>query len=285
MQYFSKKNLRIYKEIFLYVSIAICKLEALSIQEFFIPISEEKANVSGIEEIHQIYVLNLEVRLARWFRTKAMLNAFGIEAQRFIGINGWMIPRGKMKNFYKELVENGQHGGLTPGQIGCLLSHLSILQHALDKKYQCVWILEDDIVVLRDPKELGDILKKLHQVDPEWDLLFTDLHARGNSLEEILSLETLFGSWCEIIKTQDSFFEPYEDEDFIRVQYRLCTHSMILSHRGIKKLLDYFQSTKIFLPIDVQMHCCPNKRFYVSRKEYVTNGKRETSDTTYRPRS
>jgi len=178
MQYFSKKNLRIYKEIFLYVSIAICKLEALSIQEFFIPISEEKANVSGIEEIHQIYVLNLEVRLARWFRTKAMLNAFGIEAQRFIGINGWMIPRGKMKNFYKELVENGQHGGLTPGQIGCLLSHLSILQHALDKKYQCVWILEDDIVVLRDPKELGDILKKLHQVDPEWDLLFTDLHAR-----------------------------------------------------------------------------------------------------------
>lgn len=267
-----------------FLSISSLKGVQLShLDQFLTKISSEPIKNCGIRKIDQIYVLNLDVRSYRWLRTKALLEEANVFPQRFFGINGWSMPRQSIKKIYKDYVENGLHSWLTPGQIGCFLSHIAILQDAMDRRYKCIWVLEDDIIILKDPKEIESLLIKLDQIDSEWDLLFTDVQARGNSLNEPLLLEHIFSSFCEAIKLQDHFFIPYEDDDFLRIQYRLCTHSMIISHRGIKKLLDYFQSIKISFPIDVQMHCCPGKRFYVSKKEYVTNGKRETSDTTYRP--
>ena len=44
---------------------------------------------------------------------------------------------------------------LSRGAIGCLMSHLSILQDAWDSGYETIWIIEDDIKVVSNPHELS----------------------------------------------------------------------------------------------------------------------------------
>src|SRR5262249_21123108 len=68
---------------------------------------------------------------------------------------------------------------LSRGAIGCLMSHLSILQDAYDSGYQTVWIMEDDILVQRDPHELTTIMQELDQIGLQWDVLFTDHEIKG----------------------------------------------------------------------------------------------------------
>lgn len=238
---------------------------------------------SGIQGIDQVYVINLDIRYSRWLRTKEQLEAYGAHPQRVEGINGWKLGRKTLKKFYKNCLVQGTYSTLTPGQVGCLLSHLSILYDAAAHNYQYIWVLEDDILICHDIRELTEVIHRLNAWDSEWEVMFTDMHPRGMWFGDLITFERILGGGFDYSLVQDPHFIPHENEDFVRIQYRLCTHSMIISRQGIKKLLDYFQSIKITFPIDIQMHCCPDKRFYVSKKEYVTNGPRETSDTTYKP--
>lgn len=277
------------KTICYWVFLSVCwftygkeRLSALC--DFINPALETTSTDSGLAGINQVYVINLDMRYERWLSTKKQLEGFGVIPQRVSAINGWKLNRGKLKQLYKSCVENGCFSYLTPGQLGCFLSHTSILHDALKKNYSCIWVLEDDILVINNVQELPNIVANLDEFDPEWDLLFTDINARGNHFEEIITFEEMLDKGFDYSLVYDSLFIPRENEEVKRIQCRLCTHSMIISARGIKKLLDYFQSIKIAFPIDVQMHCCPNKRFYVSKKEYVTNDIRQASDTNCRPR-
>ena len=47
----------------------------------------------------------------------------------------------------KNCLVQGTYSTLTPGQVGCLLSHLSILYDAAAHNYQYIWVLEDDILI------------------------------------------------------------------------------------------------------------------------------------------
>lgn len=257
--------------------------ELSTLMEFIQPALELEVDSSGLQGIDQIYVLNLDIRYQRWLNTQKALEAFRIFPKRVVGINGWKLNRKILKKLYKNCVDGGVYSSLTPGQLGCFLSHISILNDANLRGYRCIWVLEDDVLIVHNIRELPEVIARLDLFDPKWDILFTDINARGEWFEDIITFERIMGGGFDYSLVNDPLFIPQENEDFRRIQYRLCTHSMIISDRGIKKLLDYFQSIKIVFPIDIQMHCCPNKRFYVSKKEYVTNGVRETSDTSDRP--
>lgn len=240
-------------------------------------------NYSGLNAIDQIYVVNLDIRYERWLNIKRQLEVFAIYPKRVAGINGWLLDRKYIKNIYRNCIQKPYDKYLTPGQVGCFLSHVSVLNDAFKKKYKCIWVLEDDVLVLGNLKELDSLLISLEELDSKWDVLFTDVNPRGGTFDEIWTFEMFLGNNFDYSLVKDPEFIPLEDEKFKKIEYRLTTHSMIISDRGIKKLLDYFQSTKISFPIDIQMHCCPDKHFYVSKKEYVTNGTREISDTSCKP--
>jgi GR25 family glycosyltransferase involved in LPS biosynthesis len=238
---------------------------------------------SGLTFIDQIYVINLDIRYERWLNVKKQLDSFALSPQRVRAINGWSMERQELKTLYKTCIEKSYHRYFTQGQIGCFLSHLSILQHAFNKKYRCIWILEDDILVLEDIKELSALVEMLQTFDPDWDVLFTDCNSRGETENNIWTLERFVGEKFDYSVFEDPTFIPQENHRFKRIQYRIGTHSMIISSRGIKKLLEYFKEHKIFYPIDVQMHCYRDRHIYVSKKEYVTNDKRQISDTLIKP--
>jgi GR25 family glycosyltransferase involved in LPS biosynthesis len=233
--------------------------------------------------INEIYIINLDVRKDKWTNIQQKLTQFGLSPLRFPAINGWRLDRRELKNTYRNHVEKSHIQYISQGQIGCFLSHVAVLKDALTKGYNCIWVLEDDIVILDDLNELGGVIEKLNIFDPQWDLLFTDVNTRGLNLNEIWTFEMFLGDYFDYSLVKDPNFIPQENQDFKRIEYRLGTHSMIISNRGVKKLLEYFENLKISFPIDVQMHCCPNKRFYISKKEFVTHGERHGSDTSFNP--
>ncbi len=69
---------------------------------------------------------------------------------------------------------------LSRGAIGIVLSHLSILQHAYDAGFETIWVMEDDIQVMRDPRVLSERIDQLDALvgKTNWDILFTDRDIR-----------------------------------------------------------------------------------------------------------
>lgn len=236
---------------------------------------------SSLRNVDQIYVINLDIRPEKWERTQSELGKFDLKATRVSGVNGWMMDRGLMKEIRQEAFK---WHCLSDGQLGCFLSHLTVLKDALKKQYKCIWVMEDDIIALEDLREIDFLIDKMNTFDPEWDLLFTNINNRieGRMDKPMLTFEMIMGPDFNYSLFTDPNFVSNENEDFRRIQYRLGTYSMIFSDRGVKKLLNFFEKEKIFFPIDLEMHCCPDKRYYVSKKEYMTYEKKE-SDTGYAP--
>ena len=64
---------------------------------------------------------------------------------------------------------------MSQGAIGCVLSHLSVLQDAIDSGYKTIWVMEDDVEVVQDPRTLSGLIAALDGSGKEkWDILFTD---------------------------------------------------------------------------------------------------------------
>lgn len=103
--------------------------------------------IQSIEDIKHAYYINLEHRTDRKEHVELQLKTLGIEASRFDAI--------KMEN----------------GAIGCSLSHLKLLEQALENQYDHILIMEDDITFL-DPELFKSQLNKfLKTRDNKWDVI------------------------------------------------------------------------------------------------------------------
>uniref|UniRef100_A0A6C0KQS7 Glycosyl transferase family 25 domain-containing protein n=1 Tax=viral metagenome TaxID=1070528 RepID=A0A6C0KQS7_9ZZZZ len=103
--------------------------------------------INRFDDIKNAFYINLEHRVDRKEHVVSQLNNLGITASRFNAI--------KMEN----------------GAIGCSMSHLKLLQDAIEKKLDHILILEDDIQFL-DPtlfKIQFDKFLKIH--GNNWDVI------------------------------------------------------------------------------------------------------------------
>lgn len=118
---------------------------------------------SGLKYVDCVYVLNLARRPEKWANTVNQLSPYKIPFNRFEGIYGWGMGEAEITQFWSEqqrfLPEGHDINSATiknsPGKLGCVLSHLSLIQDAYDRGYQCIWLLQDDIEVVDD----------LHKID------------------------------------------------------------------------------------------------------------------------
>lgn len=96
---------------------------------------------------------------------------------------------------------------LTPGEVGCILSHIKVWYDAYVKGYKNILILEEDFV--------PSSLKNLRLPETEWDLLYLGRNkVDANLIEE-------------------------EIGDFYIPSYSYNTHAYMLSFSGIKKIVGY----------------------------------------------
>lgn len=247
-----------------------------------------------------IYVINLDERPEKFLNTANALKTYGIIPHRFSAVNGWKLsyeaiddlgvnyipgnPPGAIASVFrhvdgKELMsfEIMQEEGvayychsMSRGAIGCILSHLSVLQDAYDSGFNTVWVMEDDIRIISDPHQLSDFIDQLDQLAPGWDILFTDEETKGSDGNRV---------YCGGIRPRPNFAfqslahyctRSYVNADLIKLGLRFGSYSMIIRRSGMQKMLDYFKTYKIFFPYDMEYFFPPGIKLYACTKDIVT---------------
>ena len=91
-----------------------------------------------LDMIDKIYLINMKEDKNRLDIMNKKFLELNLNYQLIEGVNGKNIY-----NEYKDLTS------LSPGQLGCLLSHINILKDAEKSKYENILIFEDDILFLK----------------------------------------------------------------------------------------------------------------------------------------
>jgi hypothetical protein len=228
-----------------------------------IPITEPK---SGLEGVDCIYVINLDIRPEKWSRMQELFKERGLFANRVNAINGWELS----EEIKKELFGH-YYIRLLGGPIGCLLSHISVYKDAYERGFETILVCEDDVDFVGDVQQIPSFLEKLSKVDPVWDVLYTDIDSRDG--------DGGFFKAYNIPARPDQKVSPgeyYEErscvaDGIISLRNRCGCYSMLISRRGLEKLVNYFSYVYIWNPIDFDIHHIPNIREYGLSSPIMTN--------------
>jgi len=115
------------------------------------------------------FFINLEQDTDRRQSVEAQLAAAGLVAERIPGIDGDNLPEFAAPYFPKSL--------LSPGEIGCYASHLSVWRTVVARNLPCALVLEDDVQIETDAVQ---VISELIRVLPQgWDYVHMDGRRRG----------------------------------------------------------------------------------------------------------
>lgn len=294
------------KKIIFFLLLSFGPLHA-ELEDHFKPITHP-AELSGhrMRNVDFIYMINLDQRPEKWQMSMEQLVPFGIVPFRFSAVNGWEISLevindvgvkfspemddGFMATSYHTFEPSHEiisHIGqtyfvhcLARGAIGCALSHLSILQDAYDRGYETIWVLEDDIVVIRDPHILSELIDKLDSEvgKGNWDILFTDQDMRRADGAYIPCYGAGRRPDINFGYKMNDFSIRLRMGDFIKIGSRFGTHSMIIRRTGMKKLLQFFKVHQFYLPYDMDMFIPYGIKVYTVVDDVVGNLPKAISD-------
>jgi GR25 family glycosyltransferase involved in LPS biosynthesis len=171
--------------------------------------------INNTMKIDQVYIINLTSSRSD---IEARINQLGLPQNTpfFImnAINGMTAesqfgPHKLYSNWKIESDNKWWNRDLTPGEIGCSLSHVTVWKDALAKDYKNILVLEEDFL------SNGSLSLKDLTLPTNYDLLYLG----RNKVDESVPEEE-FG-------------------DFYMPSYSYNTHAYLLSQSGIKKLMAY----------------------------------------------
>lgn len=272
--------------------------------------AENKSNYHNMRNIDFIYMINLDKRPGKFKKSADQLAPYQIYPYRFSAINGWedlslevindvgvkYDPKtmrggymatyfpidGDGKGMHEEIHTPGRAyfvHSMAKGTIAIMLSHLSVLQDAWDSGYETIWVMEDDIDVVRNPTKIPDLIDELDTLvgRGNWDILFTDLDFRAidgaNGWKYVPCSTTDERGRLGFNNTRPNKYDlkVNVNANFRRIGARFGCHSMIIRRSGLKKILDFEKNHNIFLPIDIDMFLPVGVKYYTVRKDIVTN--------------
>ncbi|MBA3239380.1 MAG: glycosyltransferase family 25 protein [Parachlamydiaceae bacterium] len=221
---------------------------------------------SRVNRVDCIYVVNLDRRPEKWKRMQRLFKEAGINGNRFSAIDGLKIS----DEIQTELAGNYPVRMLR-GEVGCLLSHVSVMKDAYDRGFDLIWVFEDDVEFIEDPHVMTPIIKALSSIDPNWDVLYTDMDSKHSSGEIALALGLDF-------RPDRLFYYPLEhylrrkfvSADLMRLGQRYGLYSYLVSRKGMKKIYHYFTHVNLWTAVDIDIHYIPTIREYSTTREVVT---------------
>lgn len=129
--------------------------------------------------VDKAYCLNLSRRSDRWSDVSKEFNKNKIFVERFDAVDGLLI------NTYPMLAR---------GAAGCLESHLSIINDAIDNSYESIAIFEDDVFFVDN---FADKFSEFYsQVPDDWQFIYfanNKFNATINKISE--NVEQISGGW------------------------------------------------------------------------------------------
>lgn len=248
-----------------------CALEAYiyqdptPVEQFLKPVqlNQKKSNFKYID---CIYVINLDRRPEKWLRTQELMQKYGFRPNRFSAIDGWKISTEE-----KEILFGNYPVRLCPGEIGCLLSHLSVIRDGYLRGFNIIWVCEDDIEFIEDPHQLSHFIEKLNKIDPDWDILYTDIDSRNSKGEPVPSLSQDFRP-DRMNEIPLSYFlkRNFVTKKIMKIGQRFGMYSLFISKKGMQKIYDYFTHVYLWAQVDVDIHYIPGLREYSSTRDIVS---------------
>lgn len=197
--------------------------------------------------LSDISVINLDSSKDRWNQIQKELEALPYSVKRFSAIDGRKMDE-------KAYAEQGipyvlwpstaddKHKKARPGEIGCYLSHKTLLKQ-LGSKWALPnaghLVLEDDITIDKDA--MPRITKALSAVPSDWDILCLSVSAH-------LDVDPPINGIAKVKKFHG-------------------TYAMIIRHGSIPKISDAIRI--MFSPIDVMLYMCEKLSVYVVEPEIV----------------
>lgn len=227
---------------------------------------------SGVKGVDCIYVINLDERPEKW--EWFISQEADIHVNRVSGINGWKLTSEQLQE-----LSGSYPVRISPGQYGCLLSHISILKDAENRGFETIWVMEDDAEFLADPHQISDLLKELSSMN--WDVLYTDIDMREPVGGYIISQHVDPRPGQVLPQKFYAMKRKRVSKNLMRIRNRFGTHSILVSRSGIKKMLDYFTHVYFWAHIDHDMHYIPGIREYSATRNIVTNRRITISDTGF----
>jgi GR25 family glycosyltransferase involved in LPS biosynthesis len=265
--------------------------------------AHHKSHHHKMDEIDFIYMINLDERPEKFALASHELALFGIFPYRFSAVNGWNLSTevlnqvgvkfssdfGQEKflgTIYREidgreylgheiLRPNGETFftlGMSHGAIGIVLSHLSVLQDAYDSGYQTIWVMEDDVEAVHNPRLLSDLIPKLDSLVDDWDILFTDIDTKDR-IGNHVPCRAVAARPNVNMEPLSSFFQRFYpvSSDFSRIGMRYGAYSMIVRRSGMEKILKYFKNYGIFIPYDMDIWLNPDLKMYSVTQDIVSH--------------
>jgi GR25 family glycosyltransferase involved in LPS biosynthesis len=258
---------------------------------------EYSKNGSSIKGIDRIVMINLDQCPDKWAASHSELNAWGIVPERFSGINGWALPDqafvdlgfrcyqgmqpeqilGKVfrqKNSH-EIVACPETSyfslSMSKGAIGCLLSHLSIIQDALNSGIETLWVLEDDIKVIESPHKISTLIEELDALFPSWDGLFTDQNHKKPDATPLQCTSIGARPDFPLLSSPNYLARAGSiSANLSKVGMRYGSYSMILRKSVMRKILDFYINHSIYSPYDWDYNIIPNLALFFARQDVVT---------------
>ncbi len=270
-------------------------------------IVQNKSAAYSMPGIDFIYLINLDERPEKLKRSLDQLGMFNIHPCRFPAINGWKLTLDEIEDVglrftpwmeggitgisYSSFAPNqetiGEFGKsyfspeMSRGAIGSALSHLSILQDAYQSGYETIWVMEDDIELIQDPRTLSNLVRKLDETVGvgSWDILFTDRDQRDENNNYItIHWAGTRPDYIAFSKEKDFAVKKEINSNFIQVGARLGKHSMIIRRSGVQKLLTFFSLHQLFFPYDRELILPRGINLYTVQNDIVSNFPKDSSD-------
>lgn len=206
---------------------------------------------------------------------QALLKERGIAANRVSAVNGWQLTEETRKE-----LSGPYYVRLKGGPIGCLLSHFSVYKDAFDRGFNTIWVLEDDVEFTGDVKQIPKLHQKLAEMDPDWDILYTDMDCKDDH-GGCFAFVNEYGRPDQNLYPSDYYrFRKDLGNGITQIRGRYGTTSMLISRKGLKKIIDYLSHVYLWTAIDCDLHFIPGIREYAVTQEIATNLRNHSSSDT-----
>ncbi len=265
--------------------------------------------LNQVRNIDYIYLLNLDQRPEKLAHCLNELEPYGIHPYRFSAVNGWeltldilndvgieyesymvkdlwataYLPNRNFRPYHEIMHSVGRNyfsHCLSRGAVGIALSHLSILQDALNSGYETIWVIEDDILVIQNPHSLSDRISELDHLvgHNNWDILFTDQDTKNQKGQYVPCF-----SHARRPNFSPEFPQRFADrknlnDTFRKIGARYGAYSMIIRRSGMQKILDFIKTHKIFFPYDMDFYLPNNITLYALINDVVSTQPNALSD-------
>lgn len=190
----------------------------------------------------KIYVINLEKRIEKKQYMNDQLKE--IPHHFYKAVDGSELDFGELKKkgynvsstWTSPTHYHQKH--ISPGEVGCYLSHYGIYQECLENKTEIAVIFEDDVIIPENfNTQLDSILEDLKGLD--WEFCFLSRCPRAND-----------GMWRDSFNRPLNIIEDIPINDkfvFPAFSYWMCAY--IINKKGMDKMIN-FNPNKYIIPMD-----------------------------------